>query len=351
MRHSQVLGAALALVALATVGACDSHGLRVHNEFLAMGTTVSIDVGGDAPADAQPAADAAQEELKRIGREWYPWGDAGELVQLNQALASGARADVSPELVELLQRAALYSKKSEGTFDPAVGGLVRLWGFDSADRGTKPAPTRKQLDAWRRDRPTLNDLVIEGLSVSSARRDLVLDLGAIGKGFAVDRAIVLLQSRGIRHALVNAGGNIRALSDGHAKPWRIAIRDPRAVRALAWLDLRGDEAVSTSGDYERVAFIGGRRVHHLLDPRTGNPAEHTVAVTVLAANATLADAASTAIFVAGPTRWPAIAKAMEVDQVLRIDADGTAQVTPKLRERLQFKSGETAQTRWQTTAL
>ena len=125
----------------------------------------------------------------------------------------------------------------------------------------------------------------------------------------------------------------RSMND--ARPWRVGIRDPRAVRTLAWLELN-DESVATSGDYERFFLVNGKRIHHLLDPRTGRPAGHTIAVTVIANDATLADAASTALFIAGPDQWQNVARAMGVDQALRVDASGQIQVTRKLQARLQL---------------
>jgi thiamine biosynthesis lipoprotein len=117
------------------------------------------------------------------------------------------------------------------------------------------------------------------------------------------------------------------------------------VRALAWLEL-GDESVSTSGDYERFAIVSGKRIHHLLDPHTGRPAEHTIAVTVIAKDATLADAASTAVFIAGPERWRQVAHALGVGQVLRIDASGQVQVTAQLHARLQRASAASRRNEW-----
>jgi thiamine biosynthesis lipoprotein len=320
-----------------------------------MGTTVSITVVGDAPDTARQAISDARGELQRIGREWYPWAHDGELVRLNTALANGQTGSASPQLAQLLQRSQEYFHLSEGAFDPAVGGLVRLWGFDSADTDSRRLPTEKQLSAWVKSHPTLADIHIENGAVRSERRDVVLDLGAIGKGYAVDSAIELLQQRGIHNALVNAGGNLRAL--GHApgnnntQPWRIAIRDPRAVRALAWLELSGDESVSTSGDYERFIFVAGKRIHHLLDPFTGRSADHTIAVTVVGNDGTLVDAASTAIFVAGPNRWQSVAHAFKVDLIMRIDATGQVQVSRKLQSRLQRPSNETRETAWVTVDL
>jgi thiamine biosynthesis lipoprotein len=311
-----------------------------------MGTTVSITVIADVEAGTQAVKDA-RTELQRIGREWYPWAREGELVRLNAALGAGQSITVSPELAQLLKRSQEYFRLSDGAFDPAIGGLVRLWGFNSADNTTHVLPTQKQLDLWKKSHPTLADIQVDGSNVQSARHDVTLDFGAIGKGYAVDRAVELLQARGIQHAMVNAGGNLRALGNNETRAWRVAIRDPRAVRALAWLELN-NESVSTSGDYERFFLVGGQRVHHLLDPRTCSPAVHTIAVTVIANDATLADAASTALFVAGPDRWQSVARAMGVDQVLRVAADGHIQVTRKLQSRLQLPAAELRQTVWTT---
>jgi len=346
-RHaSRVL--CLALVALAS---CTSAPQEYSAEFLAMGTTISITVVSDDADATRQAIGAARNELQRIGREWYPWARDGELVRLNAALAAGKSTTVSPPLAQLLQRSQEYFRLSEGAFDPAIGGLVQLWGFDSAAIESHHLPTEKQLSTWLKSHPTLADIQIEGNVVRNERHDVTLDLGAIGKGYAVDRAIDLLQQQGSRHAMVNAGGNLRAIGSNNTRAWRVAIRDPRAVRTLALLDLHGDESLSTSGDYERFAFVAGKRIHHLLDPHTGRPAEHTIAVTVIAGNATLADAASTALFIAGPNHWQGVARALGVDQVLRVDANGHIQVTRKLQSRLQMPESETRQTVWATVDL
>jgi FAD:protein FMN transferase len=224
-----------------------------------------------------------------------------------------------------------------------------MWGFDAADHGGV-APTSKQVAAWRNNHPTLAEVAIEGSTISSPRRDVIIDLGAIGKGYAVDRAIEILRAQGVHHVLVNAGGNLRALTDPQFKPWRIAIRHPRAVAALAWLELHGDESVATSGDYERFAFVKGKRIHHLLDPRSGEVASRTAAVTAVAADAALADAASTALFVAGDD-WQTVARALNIRQALRVTADGRVQVSRLLRDRLSVKDAERQVPKWEIVEL
>jgi thiamine biosynthesis lipoprotein len=307
--------------------------------FVALGTNVSISIAG---GDSEHAADAITEIqalMQRLSTEWYPWtpDHSGELSKLNAAIARGESAQVSPELASLLLRTGEITRLSGGGFDPAVGKLVELWGFTTGDRsGARPVPSEDEIRAWATDHPRFVDLEIQGTRISSPRRDLKIDLGAIGKGRVIDLAVEILHAHGIHNAVINAGGKLRAVGKAGTRAWRIGIRDPRHSGTLGGIDVQGDESVSTSGDYERFAIVNGRRVHHLLDPRTGRPTTHTEAVTVLARDATTADGASTAIFLAGPSEWQEVAKRLGIRDVLRVDADGTLQISHSLRERLQL---------------
>lgn len=321
-----------------------------------MGTTVSVEIIGADAEVAREAIEMIRSEFQYLGREWYPWENNGELVRLNKAFAAGQPVTVSPALARLLLRAQELYRLSGGTFDPAVGRLVELWGFHRTERDRQAAwPTEAQLHEWQIDHPTFDALSIENRVVSSRRKDLVLDLGAIGKGHGVDIGIEILQRRGIANALINAGGNLRAIgyatTEPEHRPWRVAIRHPRDSGALAWLELHGDESLATSGDYERYALRGTERAHHILDPRTGRSATHTIAVTVVAQDATLADAASTAIFVAGRSAWVEVARALGIRQVLRMDADGSVTVSRVLAARLRSPGSEAHQVEWQTVDL
>jgi thiamine biosynthesis lipoprotein len=144
----------------------------------------------------------------------------------------------------------------------------------------------------------------------------------------------MITAAGVRDALVNAGGDLRATGSRGERPWRIGIQAPRGEGELGVIALADGEAAFTSGDYERFRDENGHRLHHLLDPLTGRPAEHTQAVTVIADNGTLADAAATAIFVAGPERWREVAKALGVALALRVDSDGQVSMTDAMRTRI-----------------
>lgn len=306
-----------------------------------MGTQVDVSLMADTPQQAAQLTAQVEQQMQRLGQAWYPWaaGDASELKQLNAALVNGSNFKVSPELAELLRRSQAFYRSSNGYFDPAVAPLVKAWGFTQIDHDPQAfGPTQDELQAWLEHRPTMGDLHIEHDQASSARRDLQLDLGAVGKGYVVALAMQQLQQQGIHDALINAGGKLRGIGTRAGQAWQIAIQDPRSEQALAWLQLRGDESAASSGDYQRYAEVEGQRIHHLLDPHTGRSVTHTQAVTVLSADATLADAAATALMAAGPEHWQAIARQMGIREVLRIDATGAIEVTAALYARLDWNS-------------
>lgn len=316
------------------LAACAPSPQTYDSSFLAMGTRVDLSLQANTPTQAAQLAADIERDMLRWGRDWYPWGEQpGELKQLNIALTKGESPRVSAELRELLIRAQTLQQASDGYFDPAVAPMVKAWGFTDMTR-VAVEPSAAQLSAWTQNHPTLADLNISSAYISSPRRDLQLDLGAIAKGYAVDLALQQLRAGGIRHAALNIGGELRVMGGVRSK--QVSIRDPRRDAALAMLDLNQDESISTSGDYERYAVVNGQRIHHLLDPHTGQPVAHTQAVTVLAADATLADAASTALMAAGPDNWRRIARQLGITQVLRIDGSGAIEVTAALYARLKW---------------
>jgi thiamine biosynthesis lipoprotein len=146
-----------------------------------------------------------------------------------------------------------------------------------------------------------------------------------------------LREMGIHNAVVNAGGDLRAIGRHGDRPWRVGIRHPRAPGVLAAVEVEGDESVFTSGDYERYFMYEGKRYDHIIDPRTGRPAQGTASVTVFADQADLADAAATALFVAGPKDWLPVARRMGVKGVLLVDTEGKIYMTPSLKDRIRFE--------------
>ncbi|MEO8444296.1 MAG: FAD:protein FMN transferase [Gammaproteobacteria bacterium] len=291
------------------------------------------------PAGAAVAA-AIEARFRAASEDWYAFG-TGELARVNALLARGRPAPVSPTLAPLITRALDLHARSGGLFDPGVCGLVRLWQFDSeADLATAAGPPpAAEIRALLARQGHFADLRFDGHTVA-ATQPLCIDLGGMAKGSALERARQLLVRGGVHNALVDIGGSSQlALGWKNGRPWMIGLRDPRADRILGRLALADGEAVSTSGDYERAYSLKGQRYHHVLDPRTGEPSVGSASVTVVAGDAELADAASTALMVAGPRRFEALCAALQLRDALLITTTGELLTTPGMAARLRRDNG------------
>ena len=324
------------LLFVGLLAACGKAPLHQQESFV-FGTRVEILIAGLDEAQARPAAAAVLREFDRLHRTYHAW-QPSELSELNGAIAAGRPHTVTPELAAFIVDAQRLSALGDARFDPGIGGLIRLWGFQS-DEFKPVLPDPDALVAWRNARPGIADLRIDGVEVSSGNPRVALDFGGYLKGVALDRAAEILRAHGAQNALINIGGNVMALGSKNGARWKVGIQHPRQPGPLATVELDDGEAIGTSGDYQRFFELDGKRYCHLLDPRSGEPVTHTQAVTVLVpsrpAAGTLSDVASKPLFIAGP-EWPAAAQKMGIEQVLRIDSGGRVQVSRKLKERLEF---------------
>lgn len=324
------------LAALLTAG-CGRAPLQEQQAFV-FGTRVEVLVaGGDAEQGRQAIA-AVLREFDRLHRHFHAW-QASELTTLNSAIFSGRPQIVSDELAAFIREAQQLSARGDHLFDPGIGRLIALWGFQS-DEFAARLPAASDLAAWRKAAPSIADLQVEGNTVTSRNPMVALDFGGYLKGVALDRAARLLREQGVQNALINIGGNVMALGTKGGQPWRIGIQHPRQPGPLATVKLADGEAIGTSGDYQRFFELDGQRYPHLLDPRSAQPAAHTQAVTVLIPAGpdagTRSDALSKPIFIAGRGAWRDIARKLDTPLVLRVDADGSIEITEALHRRLEF---------------
>jgi len=330
------LGFAL-LLSLCVV-ACSSPPL-FRQEAYVFGTRIELTVYGAAEPQAAAAMAEVLREFDRLHLGYHAW-QPSQLTALNDALARGETAKVTDELAALLRDARRFAIDGDGLFEPAFGEVIALWGFHD-DSFTARLPDPQQLRTLLRHSPRIADLHIDGNRVSSDNPAVRIDLGGYLKGYALDRAAAILRAKGIDNALINIGGNILALGSKGKLPWRIAIQHPREARPLATLPLYDGEAIGTSGDYQRYFEIDGKRYAHIIDPRTGFPADASQALTVLITPRPHAglwsDVASKAPFIAGGN-WLTYTRRDHIDDALWIAADGHIEVTRALRARLQLPS-------------
>lgn len=329
----------LLLLSLFLLSACDRAQVW-HRESYVFGTRVEVAVWGPDEAAAGSAMAAVLREFDRMHRAYHAW-EPSELTTLNAAISRGERASVSPELAAMLTEAKTLAATGDQLFDPALGKLIALWGFHT-DTFVPRVPDPAAVSALLASAPDMADVHIEGTTVWSDNPDVQLDLGGYAKGLALDRAAQILRAQGIDNALINIGGNVMALGKKGDRPWQIGIQHPRAPTPIAALALYDGEAIGTSGDYQRYFELDGRRYSHLLDPRTGEPATGTQAVTVLVTPrpgaGVLSDVASKPIFIAGE-RWREMARRFGLDHVLRVDAQGRIEVTRAMGARMQALAG------------
>ena len=346
MRPYLKLATAAVAAALLLAACAPRKAETFSTEGRVFGTRVEVSIHGEPRERADKLARQVLGEFDRLHHKFHAW-QPSMLTALNDSIARGEPFAADAEMVYLLKSATVLSERSGNLFNPAIGGLVRLWGFQSSDitaRGPSPAEVRRWVDA----NPRMTDLRYDGTIVSSTNKAVMLDFGGWAKGYALDRAALILRQAGVKAALVNIGGNVLAIGQPGERPWQVGVRDPRGKGAVATVALGDNEAIGTSGDYERYFMKDGKRHGHIIDPRTGQTVDLVASVTVITSGGSDAglrsDGSSKPMFVGGPAQWRSIAANLGLDQVMLIDARGNVDMTPKMRARMgkgaETRSGE-----------
>lgn len=326
----------LILMLLLPIPGCERQTIH-QRQFLSFGTLVDVTIATDNPQLAGKAFKALQEDFDEMHDRWHAW-QPGPLTHLNKQLASGQTFKIDPALQVLVERAADLSRQSRFLFNPAVGKLIALWGFHQDEPGRSGVPPKAEIARLVKSNPTLDAISIENGIARCDNPDVQLDFGGFAKGYGIGLAADLLLKMGLRDFIINAGGDLVAYGNHPRRKWRIGIRDPDGAEAIATLEPGDGEAIFTSGDYQRFYQQEGQKQHHIIDPRTGYPSRGATAVTVIHNDPGLADAAATALLVAGPQEWRDIAASLSLKEVLLMDEDGKLHSTPAMARRMRFTS-------------
>ncbi len=300
-----------------------------------MDTFVTITVVSGSADEADEAIEKAFSAIERFGALINFFSDKSEVAEINRK-AGMSEVRVSPATIDIVERAVYVAAKSGGAFDPTIGPVTKLWDF-----------TKKKKPSGVRIRNNLRLVNYQNIIINRDKqtvflkeKDMLLDLGGIAKGYAADLAVINLQQNGIKSGLVAVAGDIRGFgSRPDGGEWKIGVKNPRqrngSDEIIARISL-SNKAVSTSGDYERYFFINGRRFHHLLDPKTGYPAECCRSVSMIADEGVFADGFSTAVFILGPEKGLELVQALGMDAII-IDNNGKIHATPGLEGRFEIE--------------
>jgi len=274
---------------------CQNQQLYTDNRIM-MGTFVEV------ISPYKQAAGIVFSEIKRIEDLLSKYKPDSEVAKLNQS----GKLKVSPDTFFIIKKSKELWQTSDGAFDITVAPLVDLWGFtDKKYHLPREGEIKNTLKLIGCDKIILHD---DDNMIKFKLSGMKIDLGAIAKGYALDCAVNKLRKAGIKSCLINAGGQVYCLGGKFGKPWKIAIKEPRGRDFTGYLELK-DKSVATSGDYEQCFIKGKARYSHILNPKTGYPADsRIVSVTVIASSGLTADALSTAIFVLGKEKGKALAK-------------------------------------------
>ena len=302
---------------------------------LAMGSSLTLMAWTADEDPANRAFDAVFAEFNRLDQLMSVWKKDSDILKLNAA-AGDHPVPVSKDTLDALAAARQMSEWTGGKFDVTFGALSDIWKFDQDQDNTVPSQAaiaaRLPLIDYRK-------LVIDVQAGTAflQKKGMHANLGGIGKGYAVDKAVALLRAAGLADFSIQAGGDLYVAGHRGDRPWRLGIADPRAPDGaiFARVDL-SDSTFSTSGDYERSFIKDGVRYHHILDPSTGQPSRLCRSVTIVAKEATLADGLSTSVFLLGPEQGMAlIEKLPDVEGVI-VGADNQVHVSSGLQGKVEI---------------
>ncbi len=331
----------LALFAAILLSGCEQTEKQYDHSIFAFGTLFDVTLYSADRSQADEAFELLQKDFDRYHQQWSPWTN-GDLAQLNKKLSAtipgGNTASTVPaHLLPIIKTSMALSERSNNFYNPAIGKLINLWQFHRSQEMDIRPPQDSLIQDLIKQNPQMSDLSFDQENrLINSNPAVSLNFGAFAKGYAIAREIEQLKKLGIHNAVINAGGDLSVIGQHQDRAWNIGIRHPRDDKILASVEVKSDESVFTSGDYERLYFYQGRRYHHILDPRTGYPTQDAQSVTVIHPDAALADAAATALFVAGSKRWQAIAKKLGLKHVMLVDGNGDIHMTAAMQARIKF---------------
>lgn len=330
------LPAALSVATL-LAGGCGGEADVHHQRTQAFGTQVEVSLYGMPPEQANSVLRTVEDHLLERHRHWHP-GGGGALDRLNRQLAEDGQARVPEELTPLLGRSLALAERTGYRFDPGIGALYQAWGLDTAAPEDAAPPPERMLERWREAPHSAARLDHNGEGVRTPTETMHLDFRAVTTGATLREARQLLDEASNQPdaAMINAGNGVAVVGTPGERAWRTAVRDPDGRGVIGTVRIRHGEAAVAANSQQGRFRHEGTWYHEVLKPASGMPARSLAGILVLAEDPLLADAAATALMVAGRDGWQDLAAALELKKVLAMEPNRVIHGTPALMERLEL---------------
>ena len=333
-----VRGGAIAILIVLSVSCQATSSSRsgqvhvVERVGIAMGSELRLTAQTTDEAAARSVFDAVFAEFERLEALMSTWRPASDVSRINAA--AGVQAvPVAGDVRAVLRQARQISEWTGGTFDVTFGALTDIWKFDQDQDNSIPS-----AEAARARLPLIDYRQIEiddrAGTVFLRRQGMKINLGGIGKGYAIDRSLAIFRQAGLRDFMIQAGGDLYVGGHKDGRPWRLGINDPRGRDgdSFATVDLT-DSTFSTSGDYARFLIKAGVRYHHILDLSTGQPARLCRSVTIVSDSPVIADAIAKGVFILGPEKGMSLVERIPKLDAVIVSAKNEVFVSPGLKDR------------------
>ncbi len=315
---------------LLLLSACSPREQLFEQRILQFGTIIDITIIHHDVDKVEQAFVDIETQLEGFRHHWHAWEDS-DLYRFNRSLIQAEFTPVAESLRELISLSQYYYETSQKLFNPALGKLIDAFGFHGTKKANHPLINRIQENL-----PTMPDLVVKNNIAHSTNANLQLDFGGIAKGYAIARLALMLKKAGFKHFLINAGGDVHISGQRFDKPWTIAIQNPFATGAIASIQLSGNYHLFTSGNYQRFYKNKDKIVHHIIDPRSGQPSTRISSATVLTTDAVLADVATTTLMIDGWKNHSSLADSLGITDYLIVNQDMDIIVSRSLSGKIKF---------------
>ena len=316
---------------------CSDNKIQQQEDYI-FGTIIGIKIYDETKIKSEKASREIFDEFHRLHKLLHPW-EKSLITDINHAIFEGKFITIDDEeVISIIKDVKKLETQTQTYFNPAIGKLIKLWGFHSNDFNQESTPKKEKIEKLVLSNPSMDSIKINGKILKSNNKNVQIDLGGYAKGYALDQAKKILNKNDIKNALINIGGNILAFGKNGEKYWKVGIQHPRKPNVIATIDLKPGWAIGTSGDYQRYIIIDNVRYSHLIDPKTGYPANNSQSATVLVPPSNnvgvKSDVFSKPLFIANKKNKMAVAKSLNINDFLIIMNDNLIFISKSMNDKI-----------------